>query len=64
MKALVESIGRVGSRVKLGEHEVVFDQPASVPGGFDSAARKCRRRDSAPGWGGPPGGMTEPSAAD
>ena len=35
MRALVESIGRVGSRVRLGEHEVVFDQPASVPGGGD-----------------------------
>jgi uncharacterized OsmC-like protein len=35
MKALVESIGRVGSRVRIGEHVMVFDQPASVPGGED-----------------------------
>jgi uncharacterized OsmC-like protein len=35
MKALVESIGRVGSRGRVGNHEVVFDQPATVPGGED-----------------------------
>jgi uncharacterized OsmC-like protein len=35
MKALVESIGKVGSRARLGEHELVFDQPRSVPGGDD-----------------------------
>ena len=35
MRSLVTSIGKVGSRVRLGEHEVVFDQPASVPGGGD-----------------------------
>jgi uncharacterized OsmC-like protein len=35
MKALVESIGKVGSRVRLGEHVLVFDQPTSVPGGED-----------------------------
>jgi len=35
MKAVVESIGRVGSRVRLGEHQLVFDQPVSVPGGQD-----------------------------
>jgi putative redox protein len=35
MKAVVESIGKVGSRVRLGEHELVFDQPRSVPGGQD-----------------------------
>ena len=35
MKAVVESIGKVGSRVRLGDHELVFDQPASVPGGED-----------------------------
>jgi uncharacterized OsmC-like protein len=35
MKAFVESIGKVGSRVHVGEHELVFDQPASVPGGED-----------------------------
>jgi uncharacterized OsmC-like protein len=35
MKAIVESIGKVGSRVRVGEHELVFDQPTSVPGGED-----------------------------
>lgn len=35
MKAVVESIGKVGSRVHVGEHELVFDQPTSVPGGED-----------------------------
>lgn len=35
MKAVIASIGKVGSRVRLGEHELVFDQPASVPGGED-----------------------------
>ena len=35
MKAVVESLGPVGSRVRLGDHELVFDQPASVPGGED-----------------------------
>ena len=35
MKAVVESTGRVGSRVRLGAHELVFDQPAAVPGGED-----------------------------
>ena len=35
MKAVIESIGRVGSRVRIGEHELVFDQPRSVPGGED-----------------------------
>ncbi len=35
MKAVVESLGKVGSRVWLGAHELVFDQPASVPGGED-----------------------------
>jgi uncharacterized OsmC-like protein len=35
MKAIVESIGKVGSRVRVGEHELIFDQPASVPGGED-----------------------------
>jgi uncharacterized OsmC-like protein len=35
MKAVVESIGKVGSRARLGEHELVFDQPRSVPGGED-----------------------------
>jgi putative redox protein len=35
MKAVVESIGKVGSRARVGNHELVFDQPASVPGGED-----------------------------
>src|SRR3569832_2447523 len=35
MKAVIESIGRVGSRVELSGPELVFDQPASVPGGED-----------------------------
>ena len=35
MKATVESAGKVASRVRLGAHELVFDQPATVPGGDD-----------------------------
>jgi uncharacterized OsmC-like protein len=35
MKAVVESIGKVGSRAEVGGHEMVFDQPVSVPGGED-----------------------------
>jgi putative redox protein len=35
MKAIVESAGNVASRVRLGAHELVFDQPRSVPGGED-----------------------------
>lgn len=35
MKAVIESIGKVGSRVRVGQHELVFDQPRSVPGGED-----------------------------
>lgn len=35
MKATVESIGKVGSRVRMGQHELVFDQPSAVPGGED-----------------------------
>jgi len=35
MRAIVESIGRVGSRVRVGKHELVFDQPRTVPGGED-----------------------------
>lgn len=35
MRAIVESIGKVGSRVELGGHTLVFDQPAQVPGGED-----------------------------
>lgn len=33
MKAIVESIGKVGSQAQLGDHEMVFDQPVGVPGG-------------------------------
>ena len=33
MKAIVESIGAVGSRVRLGDHNLVFDQPVIAPGG-------------------------------
>ena len=35
MKAIVESAGNVASRVRLGDHDLVFDQPRSVPGGED-----------------------------
>ena len=35
MKALIESTGKVASRVRLGPHELIFDQPALVPGGDD-----------------------------
>ncbi|HET7539103.1 MAG TPA: OsmC family protein [Polyangiaceae bacterium] len=35
MKISVESAGAVKSRVKLGSHELVFDQPTTVPGGED-----------------------------
>ena len=35
MKAVVESIGKVGSRARVDGHEIVFDQPRSVPGGED-----------------------------
>jgi uncharacterized OsmC-like protein len=35
MKAIIESAGNVASRARLGDHELVFDQPRSVPGGED-----------------------------
>jgi uncharacterized OsmC-like protein len=35
MKVVVESFGNVGSRARIGEHELVFDQPVAVPGGQD-----------------------------
>jgi uncharacterized OsmC-like protein len=35
MKAVVESAGKVASRVRLGRHDLLFDQPAPVPGGDD-----------------------------
>jgi uncharacterized OsmC-like protein len=36
MKATVESAGKVASRVRLGNHELLFDQPPPVPGGTDA----------------------------
>ena len=38
MKVVIESIGRVGSRTNVGGHELVFDQPTTVPGGEDRGA--------------------------
>jgi uncharacterized OsmC-like protein len=35
MKVFIESSGKVGSRVNVGGHELVFDQPTTVPGGED-----------------------------
>ena len=35
MNALIESIGKVGSRARVGNHQMVFDQPRGVPGGED-----------------------------
>jgi len=35
MKAIVESAGTVASRVRVGTHELVFDQPKEVSGGED-----------------------------
>lgn len=35
MKVLIESLGAVASRARIGSHELVFDQPSSVPGGSD-----------------------------
>ena len=35
MKVVVESAGGVASRVRLGSHELVFDQPEAVPLGRD-----------------------------
>ena len=35
MKAVIESAGKVASRVRLGRHDLLFDQPAPVPGGED-----------------------------
>ena len=35
MKVRIESIGKVGSRASVGGHELVFDQPTTVPGGED-----------------------------
>lgn len=35
MKVVVESLGGVAARALIGGHELVFDQPATVPGGAD-----------------------------
>lgn len=35
MKAVIEAMGGVASRVRLGRHELVFDQAEPVPGGED-----------------------------
>ena len=35
MKAIIQSAAKVGSRVRIGNHDLVFDQPASVAGGED-----------------------------
>ncbi len=35
MRAVVASAGGVASKVSVGGHELVFDQPATVPGGED-----------------------------
>lgn len=35
MNLVIESAGAVASRVRLGNHELVFDQAAPVPGGED-----------------------------
>jgi putative redox protein len=35
VKVFIESIGDVGSQARVGKHELVFDQPAGVPGGKD-----------------------------
>ena len=35
VKAVVQSAGKVSSKVVVGGHELVFDQPANVPGGED-----------------------------
>ena len=35
MKATIESAGGVASRVRIGSHELLFDQASPVPGGED-----------------------------
>ncbi|HVW24453.1 MAG TPA: OsmC family protein [Polyangiaceae bacterium] len=35
MKATIESVGGVASRVQIGSHTLTFDQPGTVPGGED-----------------------------
>jgi uncharacterized OsmC-like protein len=36
MKARIISAGRVASRVRLGRHDLTFDQPSTTPGGADT----------------------------
>ena len=38
MRAVVESQGKVASRALVAGHELIFDQPAGVPGGEDRGA--------------------------
>jgi uncharacterized OsmC-like protein len=33
MKGIIQSAATVGSRVRIGGHDLVFDQPTTVPGG-------------------------------
>ena len=35
MNAVIQSAAKVGSRVRLGNHDLVFDQPPAVAGGED-----------------------------
>jgi uncharacterized OsmC-like protein len=35
MKATIESLGGVASRVRIGSHELTFDQTSAAPGGMD-----------------------------
>jgi uncharacterized OsmC-like protein len=35
MKVIIDSAGGVASRVQLGSHELLFDQPSAVPAGED-----------------------------
>ena len=35
MKAVIQSAAKVGSRVRVGNHDLIFDQPSVVAGGED-----------------------------
>ena len=35
MKAIIESVGGVASRARIGSHELIFDQTSTAPGGED-----------------------------
>jgi putative redox protein len=35
MKLVIRSAANVGSRVRIGDHDLIFDQPRTVPGGQD-----------------------------